>query len=116
MNTRHADLSFETLPALDEKLVLLLRKHLANVAQDCISRPGDETARKVCLEFIFKPTRDPDTGECDVVNCEVECKSKVPIYRSRVYPMRVHKSGFLFNRDFPEELDQPPLFTDPEDE
>lgn len=105
------DLTFSAIELLDEgKIAKLLKRHLTQVAQDCVNRPADDSARKVMLQFEFRPILDPDTRECDLVKCEIECKSKVPTFRSKKYEMRVHRSGFAFNADFPDDLDQPSLF------
>lgn len=110
------DLTFGALDQIDSgKIALLLKRHLANVAQDCVNRPSDDAKRKVTMEFTFTPVLDPDTRECETVKCQIECKSKVPTFRSKKYEMRVHKTGFAFNRDFPDDLDQPPLFDDSHD-
>lgn len=55
------------------------------------------------------PTADPDTGECDGCKVEIEAKSKVPLYRTKAYEMRVTNAGMTFNRDFPDSRDQPSL-------
>ena len=104
-------LSFESLADLDEgRINKLLLHHLQRIAHDCLSRPADKTARKVILEFAAKPILDPDDGSCEAVKFEIEARSKVPVYRSRQYEMRVTNKGFLFNRDFPDAVDQQPLF------
>lgn len=109
-HVQEVDLTFESLHDLDNgRIAALLKRHLANVAQDCMNRPSDEAARKVTLDFVFKATMDPDSRECERVWCEVECKSKVPVYRSKPIEMRVHRTGFTYNRDFPDTLDQAPL-------
>jgi hypothetical protein len=94
-------LTFDTLPQLDGKLSPLLDKHLAQVANDCINRPADPTARKVVIEFVFTPVLDPQTGECEDVDLVVEAKSKVPVFKTRGYRMRVTRGGMGFNADDP---------------
>lgn len=103
-------LNFANLTELDSgKINLLVQKHLALVAQDCMNRPGDKTKRKVVLEFYAEPILEED-GQCERCKLEIECKSKVPTFRSRRFEMRVSKGGFLFNKDFPDAIDQAPLF------
>jgi hypothetical protein len=103
-------LDFENLAELDNhKISMLLTRHLALISQDCINRPGDKTKRKVVLEFYAEPTQDDD-GSCDGVHMEIECRSKVPTFRSKRFMMKASRNGFLFNRDFPDAIDQPPLF------
>lgn len=103
-------LNFETLTELDSgKINMLVTRHLALIANDCMNRPGDKNKRKVTLEFYAEPILEED-GQCERCKIEVECKSKVPTFRSRRFEMRVTKGGFLFNKDFPSELDQPSLY------
>lgn len=94
-------LTFDTLPQLDGKLQPLLDKHLQAVATDCMNRPTDPTARKVVIEFNFTPVADPQTGECEDVDLIVEARSKVPVYRTRGYRLRVTRGGMGFNSDDP---------------
>lgn len=104
-------LDFTNLAGLDEgRINKVLGYHLQRVAMDLINRPGDKTARKVSLDFTIKPQIDLDTGECSSAKVEVECKSKVPVHRSKPYEMLVDSKGFRFNRDFPDTADQAPLF------
>ncbi len=103
-------LDFRSLADLhDERIAKLLRLHLQKIAQDCMDRPGDPAKRKVTLEFIAEPVLD-EHGQCETVKLEIECKSKVPTFRSKKFEMRVTKAGFLFNKDFPDDIDQPALF------
>lgn len=109
--SQEVSLDFDNLAALDEgRINALLRHHVARIAADCISRPLDKSARKVTLDFIVKPEVDPQTGECDSAFVEIECKSKVPTYRSKTYQMRLSNRGLLFNVDFPDSIDQQPLY------
>jgi hypothetical protein len=107
--TQEVQLDFSNLAHLDNgKIDLLLRRHIARIAMDCMDRPGDKSPRKVSLEFSCVPIPDDD-GSCESVRVEIEAKSKVPTHRSKPYHMRVTKGGLLFNQDFPEDLDQQPL-------
>lgn len=109
--TQIVELDFTNLARLDEgRIDKLLRYHLQRIAMDCVARPGDNTARKVTLEFVAKPVIDPDTGECMESRLEIECKSKMPTHRSKPYSMLVSNQGFKFNQDFPDEVDQPSLY------
>lgn len=117
MAIQEMDLTFQSLEDLYEgRIAILLKRRLAMVAQDCMNRPGDKTKRKVTLEFCFEPVPDPDDlSVCERVNCELECKAKLPVYRSRPIQMRPHNSGFIFNQDFPDDINQQTLFN-PEEE
>ena len=116
MSTRvkRVDLDFTNLAELDEgRMNKLLSVHLQRIAHDLIGRPSDKSARKVSLEFTAKPLVDED-GNCTTCTLEIECKSKVPTYRSKPYQMSVGRAGFSFNKDFPDALDQPSLYADRE--
>ena len=112
MPTQLQQLSFDSLAELDDgRINRLVKHHLARIASDVIDRPADKTARKVTIDFIVKPIIQPD-GECDEAAVEIECKSKIPTYRTKKYTMRATKGGLAFNRDFPDELDQTSLYGD----
>jgi hypothetical protein len=99
-------LNFENLASLDSgKIDKLVRMQLARAAQDCVSRPGDKSPRRVVLEFLFVPIMAEDAS-CETVGATVECKTKVPVYRSKPYEMRVGNQGFLFNEDDPQSVNQ----------
>jgi restriction endonuclease len=107
-----AKLDFVSMPQLaDGKVNKLLQRHLQRAAEDCMDRPGDKSARKVVIEYVFVPQVGQD-GDCEKVICEVECKTKVPVYRSVPIQMRPTKGGFLFNPDFADDLDAQSLFED----
>ena len=113
---QEAQLVFAELAELDEgRMNALLRHHLAIIAADCLDRPVDSAKRKVFLEFSAEPIVEPDGG-CDRVKLQIACKAKIPDYKSRVYDMKATKGGFLFNKDFPDALDQPSIFADRENE
>lgn len=103
-------LSFENLENLDDgRQAVAFRRHMLRVAQDCMDRPGDSTARVITLKLSVKPVIGQD-GQCERCFLEMEQKSSVPVHRSRPFEMEVTKGGLLFNKDFPETLDQAPLF------
>lgn len=107
---QEADLTFASLEELDDgRIGKLLKRHFANVSNDCMNRPTDPAKRKVIVEFAFSPVYDAELRECEVVKVTIEAKSKVPTFRSKKYEMRPHKSGFAFNQDFPDKHDQQPL-------
>lgn len=113
--TQEVPLDFTNLAHLDEgRINKVLAMHLSRIAGDCINRPGDKTKRKVSLEFTVTPIIEPDTGDCTEAKIEVECKSKVPVHKSKPYAMRVSNRGFSFNADFPDSIDQKPLFNEGE--
>jgi hypothetical protein len=102
--------SFENLESLDDgRQAAAFKRHMARVAQDCIDRPGDSTARVITLKLSIKPVIGQD-GQCERCFMEMEQKSSIPVYRSRPFEMDVTKGGLRFNKDFPDTIDQPPLF------
>lgn len=109
--TQIVDLDFGNLAHLDDgRINKVLLYHLQRCAIDLINRPADTTKRKVTMEFTIAPLLDVDTGECESAKIEVEVKSRVPVHRSKPYEMQVDRKGFRFNCDFPDSLDQAPLF------
>ncbi len=107
-------LDFTNLAKLDNGRVdRLLRFHLQKIANDLLSRPGDGTARKVTLEFTIKPICSPE-NECESCRVEIEAKSKIPVFRTKPYEMRVANNGLLFNADFPDSPNQQSLYPAPE--
>lgn len=115
---QEVNLTFQSIEDLaDGKIAALLKRHMQNVATDCMNRPWDKTKRKVTLEFLFSPVPDSDDlNRCDHVDVEIECKSKLPTFRSATMQMRPHASGFIFNQDFPTDLNQQPLFSESDED
>lgn len=110
MPVQEVPLNFENLKNLNEgRIDKLLKTHLARAAQDCIDRPADKTAREVIMKFTFKPEFDTQTQEAETASCEIECKTRVPVYRTKKFQMRLSNKGFMYNADFPNAIDQPPL-------
>lgn len=106
MPLNEVPLNFTNLAHLDEgRMDRLLRHHIQRTAADMMARPGDKTARKVCMEFTLKPVAGPE-GELDEVTVEIEVKSKTPVHRSKPYIMRPVNGGLVFNADFPDSRDQ----------
>lgn len=102
-------LDLASLAELDEGVVtVLLSEHFRRVAQDCLDRPADSTKRKITVQFIVQPRMKPN-GECDDALVTIECKNTIPTYRTNAFQMRLSKGGLLFNRDFPDSVDQTSL-------
>jgi hypothetical protein len=112
------ELDFGNLEALDKgKINNLLKFHLQRATTDCIARPHEKSPRKVTLEILITPQPEADEDILERAEVKIECKSKVPTYRSRAYEMRVGRNGLRFNKDFPDTLDQAPLpFADERDD
>lgn len=106
-------LQFESLESLyDGKVAAALAHHLKNICMDRMDRPGDPSKRMVTLKFVAKPIIDQD-GNADRAGLEIEVFSKTPVHRTNPIPMKLTKSGFFFNRELPDDLDQQSLFHDP---
>ena len=109
-------LNFANLATMDNgKVDKLLKFHLQRIATDLLARAGDDSSRKVTIEFSFKPIMGSE-GECEGVKAEIEAKSKIPVYRTKTYEMRVVNNGMLFNQDFPDAIDQPSLLPSEDEE
>ena len=107
---QEVDLSLGNLESMDGgKIARLVKVNLQRLSQDCINRPNDDTPRRLSVEFEFIPLAD-ETGECDSATCKILVKSKVPTYKSKKYEVRVGQRGFAFDADFPDSIDQAPLF------
>jgi hypothetical protein len=79
----------------------LVQKHLAHLSHDCHDRDFDKSPRKLRIEISFRPQPNDNPAQM-----EIEVYSKVPVYRSAAYPVRVRAGGgFLFNREVPDDLD-----------
>lgn len=103
-------LTFENLESMDDgRQAAAFRRHMERVSQDCMDRPGDPTARVITLKLSVKPVIGQE-GQCERCFLEMEQKSSVPVHRSRPFEMEVTKRGLLFNKDFPDNLDQVTLF------
>lgn len=115
--TQLVDLNLKSLAEMDGRRIdAMLRHHSQRVSYDCQSRPGDATARKIVIEFHFKPIEDPETRECAEVRMEIKGKSTVPPHITKPYQLMPTGGGFKFNLDFPEDLDQPSLYPKSEDD
>lgn len=95
----------------DGRIAIAFQRQVERVVQDCLDRPGDGTARKVTLEFHFKPIPAADSlggdGLCDRVEGYVEIKSKVPVLRSAPCDFRANTKGeLIFNTNSTANFDQ----------
>ncbi|WP_010586285.1 hypothetical protein [Schlesneria paludicola] len=112
MSVRLIGLNLESLHALgDGELGVLIRNQLQRISQDCVNRPHDTTKRKVILEISAAPIVNSH-GEFTHANIEVECKAKIPVFRTTPYQMKADMNGFKFNQDFPDSIDQQSLLDD----
>jgi hypothetical protein len=111
-------LSLATLDQLDMgKISATLEVHLRRAIADCVDRPADEKARSVTMQFELVPVLNDDAS-CTEVSLQVQCQSKVPVHRTRVYNTGVRQTRegpmLVFNPDSPGNVRQQ-TFTD-EDE
>jgi len=98
---KRVDFDLNSMAEIDGgKINRLLRSHVQRVAHDCADRPNDKNKRKIVIEITAEPV-PTDDGFCDHVNVQIRCRSRLPDYRSRPYPMEAGNSGFSFNKEFP---------------
>lgn len=121
MGVKLEKLSLETLGVVDPRIEAMFQKHIRNIVDDVLNRPGDAGERKLILEFSVRPQVEvnPETGEatCDEIKLSLVGKSKVPTHQTRAFPMKLIKGqGLAFNREIPEDLHQPSLYPDTADE
>jgi hypothetical protein len=112
-------LSLETLSNLDMgKISATLEVHLKRAITDCEDRPADQKARSVLLQFDLIPTLNDDAS-CTEASLQIQCHSKVPTHKTRVFNMGLRKSKdgpmLVFNPDSPGNVNQSTIF-DGEDE
>jgi hypothetical protein len=100
----------------DGKVAVLLKRALERVQYDCRDRPRDKTKRTVILEFTIVPVVRRDEHELDHCLMSVQCKCKLPEYRTDLYQLKADAGGFQFNRDFAGELNQASLLPPEDDE
>ena len=101
---KKVSMTLENLKQLDYGVVSEhFGMHLKRVCEDLESRPADETARKVQIQFVFKPEVHSGGG-LESASVEVEVSSTVPRHRTKPYRMQVHPDGRMsFHPDLPEE-------------
>lgn len=105
-------LSFESLAQLDNgQMQKLLDLHLFRASQDCQNRPSLPDKRVITLSLTLVPVVD-SMGDCSRVDVVIGAKTKLPDYRSAPYQMQPTSKGLAFNHDFPQTLDQQPLFNE----
>ncbi len=91
-------LNLESLARLDGGKVAAVVQHaLRTATEDCVSRPGDKTARTVELVIAIKPVAVERNLE--EVEVEVSCKVKVPTTRTRGYRMGCEGTSELVYSD-----------------
>lgn len=102
--------TLESLQDLDGgKAALAFEQHIRRAANDCIDRPGDETARKVTFEITLCPVGGQD-GTCDEVSAQIHVSSSVPKHKTKPYSMGLRAGGMLvFNGDAPDNVNQKTL-------
>ena len=100
------ELTMDSLKELSGGVVpAAFNKAVRQAAEDCINRPGDESARKVVLEMSLTP-READ-GVCDAVETEFSIDVRVPKRRTRRYELGVDAKGrVLVNPESPGSIHQ----------
>ncbi len=100
-------LSVESIGVIDDgRVQAALNREIERVVEDCLDRPGDETAREVTMKIAIKP-ESGQAGVCEDCDVEFEIKSKLPPVRSKRYQMRPEgNGGLVFNDLSPEAVRQ----------
>jgi hypothetical protein len=81
-------LTISNLQDLDQgKAALAINHAIRQCVEDVQDRPGDESPRKVAINLEFTPKRDADSDVLDLVEFQVKVATKLPVRRTRVYPM-----------------------------
>ena len=103
----------ETLDRLDlGKVAAAFKMHLKRAGEDCLDRPLEKTARKVCLEVSVQPSPD-DHGDCERVKVQMRVTSTVPKHKTTTYDLAIRKGGMMvFSEHSPTNFDQSTLFDD----
>jgi hypothetical protein len=100
-------LGLSSLKELDMgKIAAAFDHEMRHVVNDCLDRPGDETARTVSLCMKMVPDCD-STGVAETVTAEFVIKSTVPPRTSKKYQLQTHRNGHvLVNPESPEDITQ----------
>lgn len=114
--TNLEQLTLATVPTLDPTIDAVFRKIMQGLVSDCERRPGDKKARECKLTFKLTPKVDPNTGELDYIQFEVEGKGNIPIYRTRTRQVVADRGIAMFSRGVPGDDDEAPLFQEDDDE
>lgn len=110
MPVNYEQLRLDTIGVMDPRIEKLFQKHLMHVVRDCEDRGVEDNAeRSITLTFGVTPMVNPDTHEVDEVAIKMKCKSGVPDYQTKAFPMAVDKGKLLFNADAPNSLRQTTL-------
>ena len=103
-------LTLDTLKHLDlGKADVAFTAALKRCVQDCDDRPADARPRKVVLEVSCVPEVEP-SGECSLVNTQIQVTSKVPTHRTTVYKMGLNKGGSLVFSEDDADYSRPGMF------
>lgn len=84
---------------------VLVRQMLEAAKKDCLERPTLENARKIQVTVLLTPT-PADSGELEEIGVEVECKSSVPVSRTRRWSCGLGKDGLVYNDLAPDNVQQ----------
>jgi hypothetical protein len=76
----------------------MFANQIQRAAEDCFSRPGDQTARKVTLEVSVTPVL-PQDGDCNEAKVQLRCVASLPKFKTKEYTMALRRGGLLFSRD-----------------
>lgn len=96
----------EALTTIDGGRINAAFQHaLARCEADCRDRPGTAKARKIALVVTMTPLCD-DSADLESVNVHFQITDSIPKRESKVYNMKAHPGGLLFNELAPEDVRQ----------
>lgn len=96
----YAPLALETLADLDSRIGGAFSKLAAELAQDCMNRPGEKGKRTLAVLIDLTPDQEAD-GTCEQVKTVVRLRANKPVYKTRDYGCLVTQAGFKFNTGDP---------------
>lgn len=101
-------LELDHLEDLDPRILVAFQKQAAEMAHDCMDRPGETGKRSVILQLDFVPVLEQG-GTCEEVKTTVSLRSRKPIFKSKEYSAMPTKAGFKFRPGSPGNVRQATL-------
>lgn len=93
-------LTLENLSEYDQgSLAILFNNGMQAIFLDLADRPRLKKSRKLTVEFTFKPTADPDSGDLDEIETTSKVKVSIPDREARVNILAPSTKGIVFDPD-----------------
>lgn len=93
-------LTLERLHEYDQgSLSVLFNQAMRQIYVDLDDRPLLKKSRKLTVEFTFKPSADPDTGDLDEIETTSKVKLSIPDREARVNILAPSAVGIVFDPD-----------------